>query len=251
MGLRLRSASVFWGLALGVACGGRAQEAAPLPPVDTAAGAGSGAAASFGGGSEASGGASTQAGTAAQSAAGMQSVAGAPSAGAPNLVALGCPDPTGSVAACPAVAANLDFGSTSGNSSSWVEPLQIPQFGTRPAGYYPADPNVDPALWDRAALPAGACVFRLHGVPGSCLRPGRIDEGSCLLDGVPPVSPGDFYENNLCGQGVAPGCPTSDPWAPEGYWWYMVPRGVDTDVVICAPECAQQLQLSGECCLIL
>jgi hypothetical protein len=253
MGLRARCVSVFCWLALSGACGGRVQEAAPLPSVDAAAGASSRVTPSFGGSPDALGSAG------AQNVAGMQNVAGtsagdagAPSAGAPSLVALGCPDPAGSVAACPEVQADLDFRNTSGNiSSSWVEPLQIPQFGTSPAGYYSSAQPVDPALWDRSALPAGACVFRLHGVPGSCLREGNIFLGPCLFDGGPRVSPGDFYENNRCGQGIAPGCPTSDPGSYDGFWWYMVPRGPDIDVVICAPECAQELQPSAQACLTL
>jgi len=260
MGFHARSASVFWGVGLCVACGGRVEQTAPLPPVEAAAGGGSSVAPSSGGSNDAPGGAGMQSGAGAQSVAGTQSVAGqpaaageagAPSTGAPSLVALGCPDPAGNVAACPAVTADLDFRSPSDDlGSSWVEPLQIPQFGSRPAGYYP-DPSVDPALWDRSARPAGACVFRLHGVSGSCLRPGLISEGSCLYDAGPHVSPGDFYESNSCGLGIAPGCPTSDPWSHNGYWWYMVPRGPDIDVVICAPECAQQLQPSVRGCLTL
>jgi hypothetical protein len=228
------------------------------PSVDAAAGTGSSEAPSFGGSSTGAGGSSV-AGVAGglTSAAGQAASAGqsgAPSAGAPNLVTLGCPDPAGNTAACPNLSADLDFsGAAENQGSPWVEPLQIPQFGSRPPGYYPSGPAVDPALWDRSALPAGACVFRLHGVPGSCLRPGRIYLGSCaeLADGGPTIVPGDFYENNTCAQGIAPGCPTADPWSSYGFWWYMVPRGADTDLVMCAPECAGELQPSSEGCLSL
>jgi hypothetical protein len=257
MGLRVRGASVLLGFALCVACGGRAEEAAPLrPSVNAQAGSGSSGAPSFGGSSGASSSAGAVTGTAGQPVSGGQS--GAPVGGASNLIALGCPDPATN-AACPAVTADLDFRSTTDNqSSSWVEPLQVPQFGSRPPNYYPPDPGVDPALWDRSALPAGACVFRLHGMPGSCIRPGYIFEGTCTrLDdgGLAPSpgepSPGDFYENNTCAQGIAPGCPSSNPWGYDGFWWYMVPRGADTDLVVCAPECAQAFQANGQTCLTI
>jgi hypothetical protein len=251
MGWRTRRVSVVLGFALCVACGGRAQEAAPVrPSVDAEAGSGSSEAPSFGGSSISAGGAGVLTSVAGQPGSAGQS--GAQSAGAPNLIALGCPDPAAS-AACPAVTADLDFRSMTDNqSSSWVEPLQIPQFGSRPPNYDPSDPLVEPALWDRSALPAGVCVFRLHGVPGSCLRPGQIFVGTCAAqDGGPRIAPGDFYENNTCAQGIAPGCPSSDPWSGDGVWWYMVPRGADTDLVVCAPECAGELQPDAEGCLSL
>ena len=47
-----------------------------------------------------------------------------------------------------------------------------------------------------------------------------------------------YYEGDSCRQGVAPGCPSASAWdVPKGNWWYLVARGEDTDLVVCAPEC--------------
>lgn len=131
-----------------------------------------------------------------------------------------------------------------------VEPLQLPDFSSCPfpAGLPVPTVSDDPADWDRSARPAGACVFRLHGLDAACFPDGGIFfVGSCasLLSGAPKIAPGSFYDVQRCG--VAPGCPSSNPWTDgPGYWWYLVDRGPDTaDLVICAPECQRSFATGG------
>jgi hypothetical protein len=136
-----------------------------------------------------------------------------------------------------------------------IEPLQEPDFSNIPPYDFDAglpDQNPDPATWDRSDLPAGACVFRLYGVQAGCYSGGGIfftDSCSTLKsDRGVNVAPSSFYDTNTC-TGVAPGCPSADPYEFEpGSWWYLVPRSDDvTDLVICAPECASSFYLEGGC----
>ncbi len=134
-----------------------------------------------------------------------------------------------------------------------IDSLQVPDYSLAPnpppAGVpYPAP---DPAEWDRSDLPAGACVFRLHGVDARCYPKGAtFFTGSCsgLEDGRPLIAPSSFYDKYRC-TSVAPGCPASDPWSGEpGYWWYFVPRSdTVTDLVVCAPACANSFFGYGGC----
>lgn len=234
-----------------VACGGRAQTGTRASAAPDAA-AGSGVPLSVGGAATVGGGTGALLGFGG-GRPNTGGFGGASSAGASSATLPGCPDPTLS-ATCPALKADLDFsGTTSSTSGSvWVEPLQIPQYGTRPPAYPWAD-LPDPSLWDRSAMPAGACVFRLHGVPASCLRPGFIFFGSCAQNAIPEaprVAPGSYYDSGQCGHGIAPGCPVAVPWNRVGYWWYLLAQGADTDVVVCAPECAD-LASNGDACLEL
>ena len=120
----------------------------------------------------------------------------------------------------------------------WVEPLQIPNYTQDPSEYLP---KVDPSKWDRSARPVGACVLRIHGLSGSCLRRGNLFANTCASRADPDgahVVPFGYYEEDSCSQGIAPGCPSaaaSD--SNNGYWWYLVARGEDTDLVVCAPQC--------------
>lgn len=124
-----------------------------------------------------------------------------------------------------------------------------------PSGAIP-DENSDPSTWDRSALPAGACVFRIYGMDGLHCYPsgGTFFTGSCAAlnsDGV-NVAPGSYYDSGYeCT--TAPGCPSADGYPePIGYWWYFSESGFDlerrqdfTDLVICAPECANSFPRGG------
>jgi hypothetical protein len=136
-------------------------------------------------------------------------------------------------------------------SGVYVEPLQVPDYGTRPNNYFPQYDLPDPSSWDRSMLPAGACVFRVHGMAANCVRDGILFEGECPAPGVGGVAPGGFYGGPYCGQNVGPGCPIADPWSEVGYWWYMQPDGANVDLVICAPECAGAFAWTGGACLKL
>jgi hypothetical protein len=104
-------------------------------------------------------------------------------------------------------------------------------------------------------VPAGACVFRLWGVNAACYPAGgTFFTGSCAELNAEPVhvSPGSYYDGGG-GCGVAPGCPSAEPYAFDpGAWWYFGNSGVEngatfTDLVICAPECANSFALAGGC----
>ncbi|HTQ02303.1 MAG TPA: hypothetical protein VMI54_00550 [Polyangiaceae bacterium] len=142
-----------------------------------------------------------------------------------------------------------------------VEPEQEPTF---PPSLIPppgtmVDANPDPSTWDRSALPAGACVFRLVGVNGDCYpRGGQFFTDTCgdyHADAF-HVSPGSFYEVHDCNE--TPGCPSAEPYVDApGYWWYLANTGIEadgtpfTDLVICAPECANSFTPSGGCLILV
>jgi hypothetical protein len=229
------------------ACGGRAQLDVSGGSPAVAAGGNSGARAVDTASSGAAAVTTTLGGAASTSVAGE--------GGAPSSVPFGCPDPA-LQPTCPEL--NVDLVPISAERTSdpavWVEPLQFPDFGTRPPGYFPPNDQADPASWDRSAVPAGACVFRLHNAASNCLRPGRVYIESCAgflaaEPGAAHVVPVSFYETSGCEQGTAPGCPSADPWNPVGIWWYELPHGADLDVVVCAPLCADEF--AGGVCLRL
>jgi hypothetical protein len=122
----------------------------------------------------------------------------------------------------------------------WVEPLQIPipKYTQDPSENLP---EIEPSKWDRSSLPAGACVLRIHGRSGSCLRRGLLFAGTCASRADPNASlvvPFSYYEGDSCRQGIAPGCPSASASdSNNGYWWYLVGRGEATDLVVCAPQC--------------
>jgi hypothetical protein len=150
-------------------------------------------------------------------------------------------------ATCSGLTVNL-LGSSLTNDV-WSEPLQVPKYGTRPDGYYPPSANTDPASWDRSPLPAGACVFRIHGLTPNCVRSGTLWEASCQPDGFGDerlLAP-SFYETGVCMRHIAPGCPTADPWNAAGHWWYLQPDGENVDLVVCAPECASSIVNNSPC----
>ena len=138
-----------------------------------------------------------------------------------------------------------------------VEPLQEPAYPdplVRPPGSALPDPNRDPATWNRAEIPAGACVFRLEGVNSdTCyLSGGEFFTGSCaaLSAGGPKIAPASYYDVARCD--VRPGCPSAEPYADApGYWWYFSESGLHpngapfSDLVICAPECANSFAQGG------
>jgi hypothetical protein len=153
-------------------------------------------------------------------------------------------------AACVAVQLPLDLHAVTVDQASGVsaEPLQVPSYAARPGNYAPEYDEPDPSTWDRSPLPAGACVFRIHGLHANCQRNGVLFEGGCASG----VAPGSFYDTQYCAQNVDPGCPSADPWREStGYWWYTQPDGADVDLVVCAPECNIAITQSQGACLRL
>jgi hypothetical protein len=142
---------------------------------------------------------------------------------------------------CPAAEIDIRFtrDAVGPRTGVWVEPLQIPDYAEGSRG---TNPEIEPSKWDRSPLPAGACVLRIHGLSGACLRPAILFQGTCASFADPDashVAPFSYYdEYSRCLQGVAPGCPTaSTSDSRNGPWWYFVARGEDTDLVVCAPQC--------------
>lgn len=196
--------------------------------------------------------ASSNGGTAGVAAAGAAAagLAGAGAAAGAELV--GCPNAEWNEA-CPSWwRAELDFtGGTAEPADIWVEALQLPTFEADVLAPQEPVPPTDPADWDRSEMPAGACVFRLHGVTHGCLSSSMsFQGGACGSDG-PHVVPLSFYELAECGKGVAPGCPSSDPWDFSGQYWYAVPsrvRADETTIVVCAALCKPWL--GTQACLV-
>lgn len=136
-----------------------------------------------------------------------------------------------------------------------VDPIQEPVFpdpAVPPPGAPLPDPNPDPSTWDHSEIPAGACVFRLWGVDANCYPSGgEFFTSSCaaVSAGGPLIAPSSYYDAPRCG--VIPGCPSAEPYLGEpGYWWYFGESGVFgndafTDIVICAPECANSFAMGG------
>lgn len=154
---------------------------------------------------------------------------------------LGCPDP--SLPACSfRFLMELHFDGTTTKSADgrvWAEPLQLPSVAEYPLDHQPTP--VEPADWDRSRLPAGACVFKLHGARARCLAgaSGRVSGGSCDQPGR-PVLPPSYYEFPYCAEGLAPGCPSDDRFVGGNSVWYTVPEedGEDaTLLVLCAGIC--------------
>jgi hypothetical protein len=153
----------------------------------------------------------------------------------------------------PLVSLELDLTKETADLDAGVsaEPIQAPQYGLRPPGDYPPSVNTDPSTWDRSALPAGACIFRLRGWPANCVQLATIVNGGCVKDFISNPTVGvSYYELGMCEKGVAPGCPTADPWNASGNWWYLLPDadGVNADLILCAPACAATLALYGTVC---
>lgn len=179
-------------------------------------------------------------GSNAGGAASAAGEAGEPDADpAPSL--LGCPDQSWNQ--CPErFNLTLHFDGTSTKSDDarvWSEPLQLPAFPEGVSG--PLSGPIDPALWDRSMLPAGACVFRIHGAPASCLVTnfGRVRSGPC---GAPPpiVVPFGYYETSYCDEGIAPGCGNAEPYHSDNQAWYVVPEAEPDQfrLVMCAGICS-------------
>ncbi|MEI9937516.1 MAG: hypothetical protein WDO69_09885 [Pseudomonadota bacterium] len=244
--IRGGSFAVAWALASVVACGGRAQidgsGDAPSVTAGTSGAAGSGADTSADGSTPTTGGAG---------AAGAGGAGGAGAAEADSDLSNSCPQ-TPSNRACPTAEIDIRFtrDAVGPRTGVWVEPLQIPDYTNE----LPADrPEVEPSNWDRSPLPAGACVLRIHGLPGSCLQLAPLYVGTCasLADpDSPHVIPVAYYEKDSCRQGIAPGCPSAaaSDWR-NGNWWYLVARGEDTDLVVCAPECGTTFNSGKHACL--
>lgn len=235
---RVGSFAVVLVLASAVACGGRARGdgLGDAPSVNAGAGGTSGAGAGGWQAVTGAGARTAMVGGAGSAVAGS----GAGAAEANSDLSNSCPQAP-SNRSCPAIEIDIRFtrDAPKPRTEVWVEPLQIPDY---PEGSLATTPEIGPTKWDRSPLPAGACVLRIHGLSGACLRPGALFPGSCafLADpDVPHVLPYSFYEgDNACRQGVAPGCPTASAWdSPNGSWWYFVARGEETDLVVCAPEC--------------
>ena len=237
------------------ACGGRARidGSADVPPASAGTsdpGVAGAPANTSAGGSMPSGG---DGGTAVAQSGGGGAIAaaGAGTVDADSDFSNSCPqDPNNR--ACPTTEIDLVFAREmlGPRTGIWVEPLQIPDYRQGP----PANlPEVEPSKWDRSPLPAGSCVLRIHGLSGACLQRGLLFVGTCasLADpDVPHIVPFGYYEGSSCQEGVAPGCPSADAsdWR-NGNWWYLVARGDDTDLVVCAPQCATPFALNTHACL--
>lgn len=187
------------------------------------------------------------------SIAGAAGVGGTVASGGTTTTLRGCPD--ASWGECrQALELTLRFDAPSKDASgAWAEPLQIP---TSLSTMSPPDVDwrpLGPETWDRSELPAGACVFRIHGVAPDCLaRGGRLQYGPCGGLGI-PVVPTGYYEQPYCEQGIAPGCPTSEAWRSINAIWYAAPDASAADstlLVICAAICGQEQQaLQPQLCL--
>jgi len=244
-----------WALAAAVACGGRARGDGSSEVPAVAAGTGGariGTDANAGGSmpttSGAGGSMPTSGGASAAGAGG-----GTAAADADSDLSNSCPPATND-RSCLATELDIHFTRDAGGPPTdvWVEPLQLPDY---PQGV-PADlPEVEPSKWDRSARPAGACVLRIHGLSGSCLRPGALFVGTCAAHddpGAPHILPFGYYEGGSCQQGIAPGCPSSSAAdLRNGNWWYLVARGEDTDLVVCAPQCGTSFNSTKQACLRL
>lgn len=203
-------------------------------------------AAASGGGSETAG-----AGAAATSG-GSVAVGGGTSGGVapddrPLRAVRGCPDASwGNCDAGLYLTLTVDGPSDAGNGV-WVEPLRVER-PPLPRGAPPADANAGPESWDRSELPAGACVFRVHGAPADCFAErGRLTFGACDPGGPPRPVPVGYYESSRCSEGVAPGCP-KQPWGNQSYAWYAVREADDAvTIVLCAGLCETALQANGAC----
>jgi len=192
-------------------------------------------------------------GSAAVQSGGAAAIAGSGAAGvdADSDLSNSCPQ-VPSNPDCPATEVDIGFGRelVGPRTGIWVEPLQIPDY---PQESSVSLPEVEPSKWDRSPLPAGSCVLRIHGLSGACLRRGLLFVGTCasLADpDAPHIVPFGYYEGHSCAEGVAPGCPSalaSD--SRNGNWWYLVARGADTDLVVCAPQCAAPFVSSKHACL--
>jgi hypothetical protein len=153
---------------------------------------------------------------------------------------------------CSAVEIDIGFtrDAAAPRTGVWVEPLQLPDYS--PPGFPENRPQVEPSKWDRSPRPAGACVLRIHGLSGACLKPGVLFVGTCaaLSDpDAPHIIPVSFYESPSCRQSIAPGCPSADVSDWDGNWWYLVGRGEDTDLVVCAPQCGGLFDSEKHACL--
>ena len=243
---RVGSFAVALLLASAGACGGRTRGDGSDEAPSVSAGRGGASGAGVGGSRPvmSAGGATPTVVGATAAVAG--SGAGAPVAGsgagaaeANSDLSNSCPQALGN-RSCPAAEIDIRFtrDAVDPRTGVWVEPLQIPDYAEGSRG---TNPEIEPSKWDRSPLPAGACVLRIHGLSGACLRPAILFQGTCasLADtDASHVAPGSYYDAYHCLQGVAPGCPTaSTSDSRNGYWWYFVARGEDTDLVVCAPEC--------------
>lgn len=225
LGAALVSSSVVW-----CACAGKSAHA----PLESAAGAsGSSASSERGGAATAVAGADATT-TSHDAGASDGAVFGRPVGPA---VPLGCPD--SSWDRCEGgltVTLQLDGPSLATGGPAWAEPLQVPTL-TDAMVLPPAAP-ADPAAWDRSELPAGACVFRLHGVTPGCVGRGTLRFGDCAEN--THIIPESYYERPACSEGTAPGCPSPEP-DQSAQFWYAVPDQTHenvTTLVLCAGLCA-------------
>jgi len=193
--------------------------------------------------------------TAGGMSTGGMSVAGAGAAmvggGGATSTLRGCPDSSwGECQATVRLTLRGDGPSKSGDGV-WSEPLQVPAYP--PMTDPPTPPSeVAEKDWDRSSLPAGACVFRVHGVAPSCFgSSGQVVYGPCQ-DGM-QVVPLGYYELPNCSQGISPGCPSADPSYGQNFFWYAVPDASATDtttIVVCAGICeVARLNDGGMLCL--
>src|SRR6185369_11832 len=251
--LRVGSFVVALVLASAVDCGGgaRTDGLVGAPPINMSAGGANAAGAAGSRVDSSAGGAMPTTG----GAAGAGGAGGAGGSEADSDLSNSCPQAS-SDHSCSAVAIDVRFtrDAVGPGAGVWVEPLQIPDYSLEfPATQPGLEPKVEPSDWDRSPLPAGACVLRIHGLSGACLQPGALYVGTCaaLSDpATPRISSVSFYEALSCRQGIAPGCPSAGAttWG-DGNWWYLVARGEDTDLVLCAPQCAGLFSAEKHACL--
>jgi hypothetical protein len=135
---------------------------------------------------------------------------------------------------------------TTAVNGMWAEPLQMEP---PPPLSFPPGPRQSPEEWDRSERPAGACVFRVHGIPPGCFGLGAdLSLVSCRIPGPRPIPP-SYYELPGCADGIAPGCPTAaDGSSTQNYSWYAVPAADGTaTVVLCARFCEMLLATQVAC----
>ncbi len=166
--------------------------------------------------------------------------ADAAAVGARSTDGPGCPDAAWDGACSQRLVVELDFtGVGRMLSGVWAEPLQLPSFeGVVPGPNLPS--AKEPPDWDRSELPEGACVFRLRGTQLGCLSPDTVmRSGPCDTTELHPPVPTSYYEYSHCREGIAPGCPSDNPFvAGEVHAWYFRPSpDGEIDVVACAGLC--------------
>ena len=98
-------------------------------------------------------------------------------------------------------------------------------------------------------FPQGPASYEFMASPQGAPNSAILAWEKC--DALPPegaiVQKVSYYETPRCLQGIAPGRAGPSRWDVSTFWWYLVPREPDLDLVIRAPMCAEALGLDGSC----